>query len=81
MADTITTQTSYKTCEYGHHPIDPNDNHSYWYRDESHGIPKMIHVCEACYKKHILKYFPDSKMAEYYRKQGGEQPNLFEAQS
>ncbi len=39
------------------------------YQDNQHGIPEMIRVCEYHYKLHILKYWPESSIAMYFRKQ------------
>ena len=39
------------------------------YQDDEHGIPEMIRVCNAHYRLHILKYWPESAIAIYYRKQ------------
>ena len=39
------------------------------YQDNDHGIPEMIRVCEKHYKEHILKYFPKSYIAIFFRKQ------------
>jgi hypothetical protein len=39
------------------------------YQDTEHGIPEMIRCCEYHYKVHILKYWPDSSIAIYFRKQ------------
>ena len=39
------------------------------YQDAEHGIPEMIRCCERHYKIHILKYWPESSIASYYRKQ------------
>jgi hypothetical protein len=43
------------------------------YQDSDHGIPEMIRVCDQHYKIHILKYWPESTIAVFYRKQGESQ--------
>lgn len=45
------------------------------YQDKDHGIPEMIRVCELHYKAHILKYYSDSLMAQYFRKQDEKKTN------
>lgn len=45
------------------------------YQDKDHGIPEMIRVCELHYKAHILKYYPDSLLAQYFRKQDEKKAN------
>ena len=69
----------------------PNEEHEmdkpsgcccYW--DEERGI-ESLQICNDHYNQHILRYFPDSRMAEYLRNQGVEivkqavlvQPSLF----
>ena len=39
------------------------------YQDNDHGIPEMIRVCDQHYKIHILKYWPESSIAMFFRKQ------------
>jgi hypothetical protein len=39
------------------------------YQDVKNGIPEMIRCCNYHYKVHILKYWPESSVAVYYRKQ------------
>lgn len=39
------------------------------YEDDEHGIPEMIRICNDHYKIHILKYWPESSIAIYFRKQ------------
>lgn len=39
------------------------------YQDAEHGIPEMIRCCDEHYKIHILKYWPESSIAMYFRKQ------------
>ena len=41
------------------------------YQDNEHGIPEMIRCCEQHYKIHILKYWPESSIAMFFRKQDG----------
>jgi hypothetical protein len=54
----------------------PNEEHEmdkpsgcccYW--DEARGI-EALQICNDHYNQHILKYFPDSRMAEHLRSQG-----------
>jgi hypothetical protein len=44
------------------------------YRDADHGIPEMIRCCDYHYKVHVLKYWPESSIATYYRKQDESKP-------
>lgn len=60
----------YDLCEYGNHPMKPSDR--YIYTDAANGIPNDIGICSDCLKKHILKYYPDSRMAEHYRAEDAE---------
>lgn len=39
------------------------------YQDDKHGIFEMIRICDRHYKLHILKYYPDSEIARFFRKQ------------
>ncbi len=39
------------------------------YQDVRNGIPEMIRCCDYHYKVHILRYWPESTIAAYYRKQ------------
>lgn len=44
------------------------------YQDAEHGILEMIRCCDYHYKVHILKYWPESNIAMYYRKQDESKP-------
>lgn len=37
------------------------------YIDKENGIVDDIRVCEEHYKEHILKFYPDSKIAAWFR--------------
>ena len=41
------------------------------YLDAANGIMDQIRVCDEHYKMHILKFYPDSSIAAWYRKQDG----------
>lgn len=44
------------------------------YQDDKNGIPEMIRCCDYHYKSHILKYWPESSIAMYFRKQDESKP-------
>ena len=60
-------------CQYPgeEHPLDGTTMGagSVIYEDDMHGIPEMIRICEYHYKIHILKYWPESQIAIWFRKQ------------
>jgi hypothetical protein len=54
------------TCQYKNHEVKPISMYHYW--DEENGIGgKGIDVCRECYAEHILKFYPDGRIAEYIR--------------
>jgi hypothetical protein len=60
-------------CEYGAgHPTEPHSN--YFYADNAHGITQDISICGDCLKQHILQYYPNGRLAAYYR---GDPPNTW----
>jgi hypothetical protein len=51
-------------CEYGQHQ--PHTNRMYHYWDDDNGIPaRGVKICVECYAAHILKYYPESKIAKH----------------
>ena len=52
------------TCQYSDHPMKPHSG--YVYADHDHGIPE-IRICKPCYAAHLLKYYPDSRVADHIR--------------
>ena len=44
----------------------PSDCVCYW--DEEHGI-KALQICNKHYRTHILKYYPESKQAQFIRQE------------
>jgi len=63
---------AYGYCEYGEHEIEGRHGGYVVYTDLKHGIEKDIVMCRSCYAKHILKYYPDSHIADYIRSNPGE---------
>jgi len=54
-------------CEYGDHKLqDPRV--CYCYTDTDNGVAENTVICKRCYAKHILKYYPDSRVAQHMRK-------------
>lgn len=54
-------------CGYKNHSMKEGSGFHYW--DDDNGLPKRgIKICRPCYAEHILKYYSDSKIAEYIRK-------------
>jgi len=49
------------------HEIDKSGYCVYW--DAARGI-EALQICNDHYNQHILRYFPDSKIAEHLRSQG-----------
>lgn len=52
-------------CEYGDHEITPFS--ALVYTDEDHGVAEDTQTCRKCYAEHILKYYPDSRVAARIR--------------
>lgn len=53
------------TCQYKNHQMPLNT--CYIYRDVPNGIDEDIRICPDCFREHILKYYPDGKLAEHLR--------------
>ena len=54
------------TCQYKEHQVNPTRLYRYW--DEHHGISgKGIEICYECYAEHILKHYPESKIAQHIK--------------
>jgi len=51
------------TCEYENHPM--KQFGGLIYEDAKNDIPYQIRICHACYARHILKYYPESILANY----------------
>jgi len=48
-------------CEVGKHEIvEPRKCYRYW--DEEHNFKNTV-ICDTCYARHILAFYPESKMA------------------
>ena len=54
-------------CEYGKHDVRSTD--VFIYTDLPNGAANDTPICRACYKRHILKYYPDSRVAENLRQE------------
>lgn len=53
------------------------DIHSrYVYTDSENGITER-HVCRTCYAAHILKYYPNSQIAEHIRHNPNDYKNTY----
>jgi len=64
----------YEFCSYGNHPIVREKHGSYVVlTDEARGLKNVV-CCKSCYREYILKFFPDSRMAEYVRNNPSEYP-------
>ena len=55
------------TCQYKNHEMKKYSGCNY--RDPKNGIEKDIRICDDCYCEHILKYYPESRMAKHLRKE------------
>ena len=65
---------TYSYCEYGKHAIVRDTHGSYViYSDQNRGLTDVV-CCKACYGQHVLKYFPDSHVADYIRNNPSEYP-------
>ena len=53
-------------CDYGNHEITELGGFVI-YSDKKRGI-ECVKTCKHCYALHVLKYFPDTIMAKYLKK-------------
>lgn len=54
-------------CEYGDHECDAID--LCYYTDTNNNIADNTPTCRGCYEKHVLKYYPDSRIAEHIKQE------------
>jgi len=58
------------TCKYGNHECDPL--HVCYYTDLKNGIAEDTLTCNSCYERHILKFYPKSKIARHLTQRGAD---------
>lgn len=62
-------------CEVGNHVMTPKHVGYVIYSDTDNGIGTDKVCCRVCYAKHILRFYPDSEIAKYIRKNPSEYPH------
>lgn len=54
-------------CQYKKHTVELGDMQGiYW--DDDNGLPRSgVRICKSCYAEHILKYYPNCRMAQHIK--------------
>ena len=52
-------------CQYKDHPIKSNSDKIY--TDTANGITQEIRICESCLREHVLRYYPNGNLAQWFR--------------
>lgn len=62
-------------CKYGNHYYDTAEiGTGCYYTDLDNGIPNDTPTCPDCYNSHILKHYPNGRMAEHIRQNAEYRP-------